>query len=449
MNKVDNAKSGLSNNWATAIETAGVVVVVMGVAAAIFSRYSTNYLNVDPKYFLYSGIGASGTGILVTSSACACRRGEPGYVVDPNTGQLLWNHTPAPTVEAPKKPALGTGRGEGRASDEPEDDLFYSVPDSDEERASWGDDDLPGWGDDGAAAAPPRAGHAPVPNMGPGQHLIDLARPKPLTPDEAEVFQPRPSIDTYLSIGEGYDDHKGTMGMVAPLCTVKSVFDQVRTYQQTLPQEQYNGDLLARETAKIFEQAEALENYVYQQVKGDGNCFYIALISGLLHRMVAYETFDQTLAQILSRDIADDTQRERVSRYITDIKDAETLIRFLNDDTKVLDFVNYMRKIAYTSCPEAAGRELILRDKEFTDLDQVAPIMVDLFDVDLYITPETPDFFARTAPDAESYDDRNGRRTAGNVAGFMQKPIAIIYRKNMHFDLMINQLLLDNLKPLA
>ncbi len=177
-------------------------------------------------------------------------------------------------------------------------------------------------------------------------------------------------------------------------------------------------------------------NYRYLVVEAIGDCFYIALIVGLLHHMVATKSFEKVKTKLKEKckKFVDPGNHKAVLEIINGIKDKNSLIAFLCNQEKFNRLIQYFRRVAagVTNNPAIEQMETYPIEAEVTTLTH-------MFDGGVCYTPEDPDYASVSRTHGILGD------TPGNF---------LVIKRGRHFDALIPRktlvtLGLDTLKAAA
>jgi hypothetical protein len=186
-----------------------------------------------------------------------------------------------------------------------------------------------------------------------------------------------------------------------------------------------------QETAALDAQKTHLsEHYHYQVVDGSGDCFYISLLSGVLHQMVR-ENNKEAIVTLLRREAQgiENSNIANVVKLVSEVTDLTSLVNFLISNDKVNTLVQFLRKLAYKRQPEDTKRAEILTMKKWAQ-DEEARDMVRLFGGKLAITPEYEGYAALASTQhVQGVFEGNAERA----------PFIVVYRNNNHYDVLLNK----------
>jgi|GEM_PF-3692007 len=393
----------ISDKAQTSVNVAGVVSVVAGLALAILAQTAAQHFHTNSVYFFAPGVALGGVALLALVLVNCCRKErEESTQSEASNGAIV-----ASQQRAEVKGGIHTSNGsQQQSSGEMGDHGDRSVGRSDLGRQTEYDldefiappDTSGNLGQSAGIAAAFKARNTSYLDQR-AQEGAQLA-----AAIAASIKELAPSISPQeyrIQVGP-YDGEKPT-DMVAPPRDVRGVYEKIQGEGKQDPKQ-----------CAYFD-----EKYRYQVVQGMGDCFYIALISGFLHHMVAknkHEDLKRTLALECQNFVFPD-QHNRALALIDSIKDKDSLIDFLLDKKRFNELIQYFRTVA----ARIVGNSAIQSMKNYAD-DGEALQLSQLLGGGLCITPEHPDY----------------SKLAGAQGIFHREPgnFLVICRPN-HYDLLI------------
>lgn len=397
-NRIGISCSDRAVHWTNGV---AVTALIGGLALAILASGAAARFHTHTLYFFAPGMGAAGASFIVLVIANCCRKKAQNQGQDRSDNQ-----------------ASGGGPAHSEAGQGIKDENQNGGPGSSDGDTNSGESKNPVTGPGSSAASKSGEG-------GGG--------PKASGPPETKGDQ---SKTASMGIANVWYKIEGCEQKLNPMVSAPFPVEKALTFEDaSYTSEQNNALKLQR---KCLDQ-----HYYYQRTEGKGDCFYIAVASGVLHQMVAEKSQDktiQTLSDLLSstRTLMDgkeimltdqkiSEEHQTVLTQLHDVKNLETLTQFLSSREKVEALVMLLRQIGYQYCPDAEDQANILTKRNWADFIELTTL-AEYLGYQRCILPEH-DYFPNT-----EYGVIGDHET--------QAPFLIINRAQAHFDVMIRKDLL-------